>query len=57
MGRQCGRKKNCRPPLAQERAAVLDHFFEGLQVQPVEKGSGWELIAELPPLFPALAAA
>jgi hypothetical protein len=45
----------CRPPLAQERAAVLDYYFEGLQVQQVEKGSGWELIAELPRLFPALA--
>jgi hypothetical protein len=45
----------CRPPLAQERAAVLDHYFEGLEVQQVERGSGWELIAELPLLFPALA--
>jgi hypothetical protein len=45
----------CRPPLAQERAAVLDYYFENLEVQQVEKGSGWKLIAELPPLFPALA--
>lgn len=44
----------CRPPLAQERAAVLDHYFEELSVEPVERGSGWQRIAELPPLFPAL---
>ena len=44
----------CRPPLAQEREAVLDHYFENLTVQPVERGDGWELIAELPPLFTGL---
>ncbi len=44
----------CRPPLAQEREAVLDHYFRKLSVQQVERGSGWELIAELPLLFPAL---
>jgi hypothetical protein len=42
----------CRPPLAQERAAVLDRYFEGISVEPVERGSGWQRIAELPPLFP-----
>jgi hypothetical protein len=45
----------CRPPLAQEREAVLDHYFEELSVEPVERGSGWRRISELPPLFPALA--
>lgn len=45
----------CRPPLAQERAAVLDHYFEELSVEPVAHGSGWRRIADLPPLFPALA--
>jgi hypothetical protein len=44
----------CRPPLAQERAAVLDHYFEGLSVERVERGNGWQRITELPPLFPAL---
>jgi hypothetical protein len=44
----------CRPPLAQEREAVLDRYFEGLSVEQVERGRGWERIAELPPLFPAL---
>jgi hypothetical protein len=43
----------CRPPLAQEREAVLDHYFSGLSVQQIERGSGWELIAELPLLFPS----
>ena len=47
----------CRPPLAQERAAVLDRYFEGLSVEPVERGSGWQRIAELPPLFPTLVTA
>ena len=42
----------CRPPLAQEREAVLDHYFEELSVERVERGNGWQRIAELPPLFP-----
>jgi hypothetical protein len=46
----------CRPPLAQEREAVLDHYFDDLSVERVSAGSGWERIAELPLLFPALAA-
>jgi hypothetical protein len=45
----------CRPPLAQEREAVLDQYFDDLAVEPVKRGSGWDRIAELPPLFPALA--
>lgn len=45
----------CRPPLAQERAAVLDRYFDGLSVERVEEGSGWQRITELPPLFPTLA--
>lgn len=45
----------CRPPLAQEREAVLDHYFEDLSVERVERGSGWKRIAELPPLFPEIA--
>ena len=44
----------CRPPLAQEREAVLDQYFEDLSVELVERGSGWQRIAELPPLFPTL---
>lgn len=45
----------CRPPLAQEREAVLDQYFDGLVVEPVVQGSGWDLIEPLPPLFPELA--
>src|ERR671916_2699450 len=45
----------CRPPLAQEREAVLDQYFDDLAVEPVKRGSGWDRIAELPPLLPALA--
>jgi hypothetical protein len=45
----------CQPPLAQERAAVLDQYFERISVETVERGRGWERIAGLPPLFPQLA--
>ena len=45
----------CRPPLAEERAAVLDEYFDQLQAERVQRGAGWEQIAALPPLFPALA--
>ena len=44
----------CRPPLAQERAAVLDKYFDEIRVEPVKEGEGWERIAQLPALFPSL---
>ncbi|HEY7614863.1 MAG TPA: hypothetical protein VH764_17825 [Gemmatimonadales bacterium] len=44
----------CQPPLAQERAAVLDRYFEGISVEPVVEGTGWALIAPLPAIFPEL---
>ena len=44
----------CRPPLAEERAAVLDQYFHGLEVEPVRRGAGWKRIDDLPRLFPAL---
>lgn len=44
----------CSPPLAQERAAVLDEFFDELSVTPVRKGAGWAKIDRLPLLFPEL---
>ena len=34
----------CVPPLAQERAAVLDDYFTELEVQHVNKGEGWKQI-------------
>lgn len=46
----------CSPPLAQERRAVLDDYFDDLTVSPVSRGEGWKRIASLPPLFPGLAA-
>jgi hypothetical protein len=45
----------CRPPLAQEREAVLDDYFEALSTEPVRHGAGWKQINELPRLFPDLA--
>ena len=45
----------CSPPLAQERAAVLDTFFGDLETELVMEGEGWKRIAFLPPLFPDLA--
>ena len=45
----------CSPPLAQERAAALDEFFDELNVTPVRQGEGWEKIQQLPRLFPELA--
>lgn len=44
----------CSPPLAEERAAVLDAYFDDLRVEPVRKGGGWQQIAPLPRLFPNL---
>jgi hypothetical protein len=44
----------CRPPLAEERAAVLDVYFENLKVQLVRQGTGWRRISDLPRLFPNL---
>ena len=44
----------CTPPLAQERAAVLDRYFEELSVEKVAEGEGWRRIADLPALFPDL---
>jgi len=41
----------CRPPLAQERAAVLDTYFTGLRVESVKEGKGWEQIESLPRLW------
>jgi hypothetical protein len=45
----------CHPPLAEERAAVLDEYFEDLKVQLVRRNTGWRRIKSLPHLFPALA--
>jgi hypothetical protein len=44
----------CRPPLAEERAAVLDDYFDDIEVEKVQKGEGWKRIRDLPKLFPEL---
>jgi hypothetical protein len=44
----------CRPPLAQEREAVLDRYFDRLTTQEVVEGSGWALIDAWPVMFPRL---
>ena len=41
----------CRPPLAQERAAVLDTYFTDLSVEKVKEGQGWKQIDSLPRLW------
>jgi hypothetical protein len=44
----------CSPPLAMEREAVLDTYFDDIQVEAVKVGEGWRHIRDLPRLFPAL---
>src|SRR5574337_1780055 len=44
----------CHPPLAQERAAVLDTYFTNIRVEQVERGNGWEKIKALPRLWDSL---
>ncbi len=41
----------CQPPLAMERAAVLDDYFTELTVEPVEEGRGGQRIDRLPALW------
>jgi hypothetical protein len=41
----------CSPPLAQEREAVLDDYFEGIEVEEVAEGEGWRRIEDLPSLY------
>jgi hypothetical protein len=44
----------CVPPLAQERAAVLDDYFTDLKVQTVQPNAGWQQIESLPEMFATL---
>ena len=42
----------CVPPLAQERAAVLDYYFDNLTVEDIgDPGRGWEKLTNLPSLW------
>jgi hypothetical protein len=40
----------CSPPLAEERAAVLDTYFDEITVKRVSEGEGWKQIETLPKL-------
>lgn len=41
----------CSPPLAMERAAVLDRYFRDLRVERVAPNEGWRRISQLPFLW------
>ncbi len=41
----------CRPPLRMERGAVLDDYFEDIEVKPVQPGEGWSRIEGLPSIW------
>lgn len=41
----------CVPPLAQERAFILDRYFRDIRVEDVGEGNGWKQIQHLPKLF------
>jgi hypothetical protein len=42
----------CVPALAQERAAVLDYYFDNLTVEDIgDPGRGWEKLTNLPSLW------
>jgi len=41
----------CHPPLAMERAAILDTYFTDLSVEKVKDGAGWQKIEHLPRLW------
>jgi hypothetical protein len=37
----------CNPPLAMERAALLDDYFTNLSTEKIEKSKGWKQIEQL----------
>jgi hypothetical protein len=40
------------PPLAMERKAILDQYFDDIGVEKVKEGQmGWEMINDKPPLW------
>jgi len=41
----------CSPPLAEERQAVLDTYFDDIRVEAVKEGQGWQRIEGFPRLF------
>lgn len=43
----------CSPPLRMERDAVLDRYFDGIDVERVDAGEGWERVQDLPSVWDA----
>ena len=41
----------CDPPLAQERDALIDDYFDDLHVKEVSEGEGWAHVKGLPSLY------
>lgn len=41
----------CSPPLAAEKPAILDRYFEDIVTEEVEPGEGWDRISHLPALW------
>jgi len=41
----------CSPPLAMERAAVLDRYFDAIRVEPMRRGEAWARVEGLPSLW------
>lgn len=41
----------CSPPLAMERPAVLDDYFDDITTEEVSSGEGWKRISDLPELW------
>ncbi len=41
----------CTPPLAQEKEAVLNKYFDNIKIELVLKGEGWKKINHLPGMF------
>jgi hypothetical protein len=45
-----GRRRVCSPPLAMERKAILDQYFDDIGVEKVKESQmGWEMINDKPP--------
>ncbi len=42
---------HCSPPLAQEKEAVLNKYFDNIKIELVLKGEGWKKINHLPGMF------
>lgn len=42
----------CSPPLAQEREAVLDHYFSLEHIEPVDEDAGWASLRDYEDALP-----